>query len=1018
MAEEKKESGGLMAAMPVTAVLAILASLFFTSSLPYQDERPSSRPLQTQYTAAQDVEARLWQDPFVAVDGTSESIEKDAKSLTPESNHLACDINAHGKERIYCDQVTDNKDITILAVTLSGGSYQEASEQRMRRRYAVLSALINQGFAPKDEQHIGYFKPDSGTSLQKKVPFEWWSLPAKGKERKLLLLWADESSLLDCPATKLKELLFEAHPKIQIPYAPPKSINYAVIGPNTSTILRDMLKEVEGKMSVAKDGICNEMAIKDKLEKINGQIVYFSAGATASDNKLLEGLQKVKTEKETVSNYFKSKGVKLYRTTATDNVMMIRLMEELKLRHVNKKDHVVILSEGDTFYGRAMPEAFNEKWDDLWQQDNNKTVYTYSYMRGLDGKLPDKGDKTASSVEKKSDNKDKSSADNLIELPEGQNQKDYLRRMAANIFDLHQSLKNSEDKNGSQKGIAAIGILGSDVHDKLMILEALRQHFPHTLFFTTDLDAIYSHPAKLPQTHNLLVVSSFDLKLRSELQDKIPPFRDSYQTAFFLATQMVLYEPSIPYNWDDVKLPPRLFEIGRSRPVPLPTKDDFSTDMNEKCAWTNWFACENNVQPRIITTPLLYGSLENRLMLVLLVIIIPPLVSWRVRKYVYHWIGFVLFLVFLVYLTDLWWNGYIKNDAKAEPFYWHEGISIWPSQLLRLSTLLFAALFWYWGYKQIETMQKAFQAVSSADHHKSVFALPTDPNTLDRWSVFFIGSWEETSDPDVNSNDLWKTYLGYYHQKLGFFPVSMLRVLGHVVAFFLGAFFLISLSGSPNVPARGDFALEMNKDIIIIAVLATIFLITWVVQNARLCERLITHLSEKPSQWNEIAKRWAIRKNKVPPECVDDWLDIQMVVCLTETMRRLIWGPMVCIALLVIARSPVIDDWGIPWGLAIVFITMLLYAISAEIYLQRGAKRARTKAIDQLSRKIRGLRKHLPPNEDIIKRIEIEIERINMLRKGAFRPWYEWPMLQSFGGLSTLVILLQYLEGVWGSGTF
>ena len=101
---------------------------------------------------------------------------------------------------------------------------------------------------------------------------------------------------------------------------------------------------------------------------------------------------------------------------------------------------------------------------------------------------------------------------------------------------LDQDLKDQGDK----KGVAAIGVLGSDVHDKLMILEALRQYFPHKLFFTTDLDAAYIHPAKWPQTHNLLVASAFDLKLRPELQGEIPPFRDSYQTAFFLATQMAL----------------------------------------------------------------------------------------------------------------------------------------------------------------------------------------------------------------------------------------------------------------------------------------------------------------------------------------------------------------------------------------------------------------------------------------------------------------------------------------------
>ena len=167
-------------------------------------------------------------------------------------------------------------------------------------------------------------------------------------------------------------------------------------------------------------------------------------------------------------------------------------------------------------------------------------MHVYGYMRGLDGKLPDKGDKTAGVAEKKPDSKDKADADALIEFPEGQNQKDYLRRLTDTILELDQYLKSDSEGSGSSKGVAAIGVLGSDLHDKFLLLEALRQHFPHKLFFTTDLDAAYSHPAKWPQTHNLLVASAFDLKLRDELQDKIPPFRDSYQTAYFLAAQMAL----------------------------------------------------------------------------------------------------------------------------------------------------------------------------------------------------------------------------------------------------------------------------------------------------------------------------------------------------------------------------------------------------------------------------------------------------------------------------------------------
>ncbi len=99
-------------------------------------------------------------------------------------------------------------------------------------------------------------------------------------------------------------------------------------------------------------------------------------------------------------------------------------------------------------------------------------------------------------------------------------------------------------------------------------------------------------------------------------------------------------------------------------------------------------------------------------------------------------------------------------------------------------------------------------------------------------------------------------------------------------------------------------------------------------------------------------------------------------------------------------------------------IAMLLYAISAEIFLQRGAKSARKKAIEELTEKISAQRNRNRLDEPAIKRIEAEIERIMMLRDGAFRPWYELPLLHSFGGVGTLLIVLQYLVGVWGSGSF
>jgi hypothetical protein len=110
-----------------------------------------------------------------------------------------------------------------------------------------------------------------------------------------------------------------------------------------------------------------------------------------------------------------------------------------------------------------------------------------------------------------------------------------------------------------------------------------------------------------------------------------------------------------------------------------------------------------------------------------------------------------------------------------------------------------------------------------------------------------------------------------------------------------------------------------------------------------------------------------------------------------------------------VARSSLIDDWDLPLWLILVLVAMLLYTLTTEVLLQRGARGARAKAIKLMTEKIRLQRNSRHPNETIITRIEVEIERIRALRGGAFCPWYEWPLIQSFGGLGALIAALKYI---------
>ena len=159
--------------------------------------------------------------------------------------------------------------------------------------------------------------------------------------------------------------------------------------------------------------------------------------------------------------------------------------------------------------------------------------------------------------------------------PEGQGQYDYLRRLGEQIAALDERLRSGSDEDLMQRsraGVAAVGVLGSDRYDKLLILQALRTLLPNALFFTTDLEAQMWHPSAVPYTRNLLIASSFGSRLNDDLQGDIPPFRSSYQTAAFLATQAAL-ELAVTggggaaCTW---KEPAVLFEVGLTKLFQLP----------------------------------------------------------------------------------------------------------------------------------------------------------------------------------------------------------------------------------------------------------------------------------------------------------------------------------------------------------------------------------------------------------------------------------------------------------------
>ena len=110
----------------------------------------------------------------------------------------------------------------------------------------------------------------------------------------------------------------------------------------------------------------------------------------------------------------------------------------------------------------------------------------YAYLRGLDGVVPRRKEtKASNSSEGEADTQAAGQGKRTTEIDtaangeraRGQGQFDYLRRLAHSI-----RAKDDELQQDGKGHIAAIGILGHDIYDKLLILQALRPEFPDTIF--------------------------------------------------------------------------------------------------------------------------------------------------------------------------------------------------------------------------------------------------------------------------------------------------------------------------------------------------------------------------------------------------------------------------------------------------------------------------------------------------------------------------------------------------------
>jgi hypothetical protein len=893
----------------IAAALVAVGGVFFYLN-PLQTSRPTERTgLHVGFDHLQNVDARLWQDPLRTT-GEHETQMQEQKGAGTD---VSVEGSLHAVDTLRQTLSSLSSSDWVLAVMIPGGSYAEYSETRLRTRHAVLEALGKEHYVPDDGEHIGYVKITRAewSWFNMIIPFEWCHRSAgdhacaEALPNRVCVLWLRDEEFQDTPLSRLDWLLLNPT-ALGIDTA---KIETRIVGPRTSTTLLAMMHEVE-------------------YEQLPGwlpQVEMWCATATASDELLLYEIYQGEGY-HTVEEYFANKmgsaehkkSFTFHRCTPTDRDIIQTLVDELRTKRGLRlnRDHIALISEWDTFYGRALPVTFEcevstKPMNRLLDGRHPQNILIYHYLRGIDGMLPGASvAEDAKTEEKKTEEKKKQSS-LAREMTEGLNQADYLRRLARALVN-----QNEEFRRQGKSEIKAVGVLGSDVYDKLLVMEALRDALPNAIFFTNQLDARLGHPNEWRWTRNLLVGSPFGLSLREEYQD-VPPFRESDQTAFYTATLLAAGHAARAdfLKNRDVLRPVRLYEIGRNGAFDLtvippadreghratiqPASPDIQQWRNRSrlfraggivffvlcgLAWVlSIIVGRRHPGPRQIGDRSGNSSADDaerglaarrkdtergrqrvRRARVWL--------HWQLfrhnrsvnRVLFSSWSMFVILTLFSIFLV---WVIACLGGSDGEPYSWNDGISIWPTETLRFLACLLSIFYilktWRALHRNEQELQLHFFPRLEHREPEQKHALFSKPWWRALAAEVTVRHWKCEEGHRVIATKLWTRYRWSGEQRARFWRITPL-ILCYVGAGVL----LMMLLGWPSVPARGAWARYWDIFFLVCSIAGSLFLTFYVADVTLLNRRLIHYLTKGVTLWPEEAfanlrGRWRLREQVV-----------------------------------------------------------------------------------------------------------------------------------------------------------
>jgi hypothetical protein len=391
-------------------------------------------------------------------------------------------------------------------------------------------------------------------------------------------------------------------------------------------------------------------------------------------------------------------------------------------------------------------------------------------------------------------------------------------------------------------------------------------------------------------------------------------------------------------------------------------------------------------------------------------------------------------------IAPMWYEGaeFLTQRGSGEPIALFQGISVWPTELIRAVALGLTIWFIFRGWRALDRNldEISAQMMWQPERRALIQELRDNDRQWHWWQritrMFSFrladrggGTINPATGMKPSAELFWQKYIyqGRWWARLS--RILLITILYHQ------AFRFVAQSFGPSLtPYRGDFLVDWNPPFVRCTVFAMQFLLFSVVDATVFCHQLVSSLRRKVpprpmadpavAPGGESESRWPARtldtyaaKLKLDKRYLDDWITMHFVARRTHVVARLVYYPFIVISLLVLSRSTVFDNWGTSTGLVIALSCSVLIVVACAIALRSSAEGLRRSAIWRLTNAKILLNGGDEAARHTAAQLDVMIAQIRAFDTGAFAPYSQQPLvravllpLTSYGGAT----LVEYLS--------